>query len=615
MKDDRPHPDLPTTPEALKALAPVTPVSPPARSSPPADPETHNTVRGIKETLESILIAFILAFVFRAFVVEAFVIPTGSMAPTLLGAHMRFDCRECGYQWDVGYTAGRDGSDLDIKPRAERPYVVYCPNCKWKVSREESTNPRVRYGDRILVLKYLYIPWVSAPHRWDVVVFKSPAPVPPAPDYVTNYIKRLIGLPGEWVMILDGDVYICNDPKLADIDPTNKAQRKELDAAWKIQRKPRHAQDALWRIIYDHDFRPLLAESKDGKVRKDGWRLPWVYEPGSGWDDGGRTSRILTFRNMTGGGILRFDPKTEPYTEPDERPRGPASTYFSDWLAYDVAQYDSVPRREEDWEIHRPRTYRLFTVSDLKLAFTYHRAAGDGPLRAKLTKKRHEFIAELTKDKVRLIHRRPDGTTYQYAEQPLRATSAAAPLRVEFENVDHQVTLRLDGKTIIQTTDVEKPNGPGYSPDVASMLEHIKNRDGYQFEPPTVSIEAQKQEAQLSHLSLWRDVYYTPQSSYPSEGGSLEQGTPEKPVKLGKGLDQNEYFVLGDNSAASQDSRFWSNEVYLEHEAGLQVPPGRVPGRFMLGKAFFVYWPAGHRPLTGDAPAIVPNFGEMRFID
>ena len=39
----------------------------------------------VRETIESIIIAFVLAFVFRAFVVEAFVIPTGSMAPTLLG--------------------------------------------------------------------------------------------------------------------------------------------------------------------------------------------------------------------------------------------------------------------------------------------------------------------------------------------------------------------------------------------------------------------------------------------------------------------------------------------------------------------------------------------------
>ena len=63
------------------------------------------------------------------------------------------------------------------------------------------------------------------------------------------------------------------------------------------------------------------------------------------------------------------------------------------------------------------------------------------------------------------------------------------------------------------------------------------------------------------------------------------------------------------------DGRFWDAPVELEHEGNLHVEQGRVPGRFMLGKAFFVYWPAGYRPLTNQAPAVVPNFGEMRFIE
>ena len=37
------------------------------------------------------------------------------------------------------------------------------------------------------------------------------------------------------------------------------------------------------------------------------------------------------------------------------------------------------------------------------------------------------------------------------------------------------------------------------------------------------------------------------------------------------------------------------------------------PARFMLGKAFFVYWPAGYRPMES-LPALSPNFGDMRFI-
>ncbi len=58
--------------------------------------------RTIRETVESVVIAFILAFMFRTFEAEAFVIPTGSMAPTLQGRHKDIVCPECGYEYRVG---------------------------------------------------------------------------------------------------------------------------------------------------------------------------------------------------------------------------------------------------------------------------------------------------------------------------------------------------------------------------------------------------------------------------------------------------------------------------------------------------------------------------------
>ncbi|EMI24455.1 S26 family signal peptidase [Rhodopirellula europaea] len=44
-------------------------------------------LQGGRETVEAFAVAFILALLFRAFIAEAFVIPTGSMAPALMGAH------------------------------------------------------------------------------------------------------------------------------------------------------------------------------------------------------------------------------------------------------------------------------------------------------------------------------------------------------------------------------------------------------------------------------------------------------------------------------------------------------------------------------------------------
>ena len=74
-------------------------------------------------------------------------------------------------------------------------------------------------------------------------------------------------------------------------------------------------------------------------------------------------------------------------------------------------------------------------------------------------------------------------------------------------------------------------------------------------------------------LRLWRDVHYT-QAGTNGVGGAV--------VRLGP----DQYFVLGDNSPRSEDSRFWPNQ-------------GAVPAQHLLGKPFLVHLPS--RVMTWEA--------------
>src|SRR5262245_4412839 len=80
---------------------PATSVAPSAADRAPTQP-TPRPKESWRDTLESIVFAFVLAFLFRTFAAEAFVIPTGSMAPTLRGRHKECQCAQCGFDVVVG---------------------------------------------------------------------------------------------------------------------------------------------------------------------------------------------------------------------------------------------------------------------------------------------------------------------------------------------------------------------------------------------------------------------------------------------------------------------------------------------------------------------------------
>ena len=85
-------------------------------------------------------------------------------------------------------------------------------------------------GDRILVAKFPYR--FADPERWDVAVFKFPGKAR------TNFIKRIVGLPGETIRIEHGDLFVKN----GDRD------------GWHIARKTLRKARAMMRTVYDNDY-------------------------------------------------------------------------------------------------------------------------------------------------------------------------------------------------------------------------------------------------------------------------------------------------------------------------------------------------------------------------
>ena len=601
----------------------------PADEPPPSAADKSNP-DGIGLIFEQILVAFILAFIFRAFVLEAFVIPTGSMATTLLGAHTRYHCPDCGWDFTLNYHTEGGTEAVPSNARVsingqvrDRVYNVRCPNCGYRFPRldpadpdNDATAPPVSYGDRILVLKHLYL--ISDPRRWDVVVFKTPwrgggeekpSDAWSTEDFQQNYIKRLVGLPGDTLMLLGGDVYVTRGQKtLAELKPED----------FRIARKSDVAQSALWRVVYDDDHRPqgLPRQYKDSAgivtTSDDPWRMPWRAD-GGGWtarDVAGGAGFDFDAQSGSGVGTLRFDPTADPLTFP-----------LTDYLPYDRTFDEGGARNAQDLEYARDAfnrdfgpTYvdrgrvRLNTVSDLRLALSYQRLGGEGgggPLKLRLSKRGDTFEATLVPGRATLYRTDADGARTKLADvQTGEDFDEARP--VEFVNSDYRVRLTIGGRTVIETTDEQ------YAPDVGKLLAaELNDEDARDDEPlPTVEIEAANGKASVRHLSLWRDVYHTARDQ---RGGWMTFASPydfpDHVVRLG----EDEYFTLGDNPFLSGDARIWTNGVHLPYEGDLRVDGGRVPARFMLGRAFFVYWPASYKP-GGGLPAIVPNFGDMRFI-
>ncbi len=589
-------------------------------STEPSDsPPRHK--EGIRETADSIIVAFILAFVFRAFVIEAFVIPTGSMAATLYGKHGTMVCRDCGWEFAYGLT---DPASAARGRRVLGPnHVAMCPNCNYanRLTEINDVKGNGESGDRILALKWPYDvggKWLG-PKRWDVTLFKDPSD-PDISDGVTNFIKRMVGLPDEVLEIIDGDVYTVPVEQLSEStlkalddarhakylrrssnDKRNPAARQlefDLAARWddvldelaqemRICRKTPLAQKELWTVLYDHDFPP-------GSSLPDQPHWAKIDSATSGWETSGRK--------------LRFQSDND-----NELPQGLA---LRGKKANDRVGYNVIREIRED---HGGRAYvvnedkgRESGVTDVRLRFVCTWSGGNGTLDLQLPKRERSFWAELSTDgTLRLYETAGDRPT---VEKPLSANKLPSlepgqSIVVDFQNVDYHVSLRINGELLLETTAEQ------FSPDIAALRELDCSSDTGE-----IQIWACGASVELAHVVTERDVHYrSPERRVAHHAAGLAGfarvawGCTGNPILLRDG----EYFMLGDNSPASGDSRLWSRVGPHLTGRGEDYQLGTVAEDQLIGRAFFVYWPSGHRsafiPIL-DRLGVIPDVGRMRWI-
>ncbi len=449
---------------------------------------------GTRETFESIAVAFLAAFMFRTFLAEAFVIPTGSMAPTLFGRHKDVECPECGTLFQVGASDEvRPPSGNQVEERnwlsglpvsgsaflypKHRLLTSFCPNCRTEINVKDLP---VFTGDRILVNKWPFE--FSDPDRWDVVVFKYPE------EPQTNYIKRLVGLPGEQIEIERGDVYA-----------------RDEDGVRTILRKHPGKQRDLRLPVYD-DTKPPVAllkagwpERWQGLEQDDDARSGWA-KGGDGWslDAESRSYRLAAGDDRRWLRYRHFVPTPDDWELlPDVEQ--PTPKLVTDFLAYNTYTGGAMAGFGPDAVVDG-RYWSGYWVGDLALDAHVEVESAAGELVLELNEgfRRYRATVDLATGEATvgyleegLDRDEPVETTLATATTRMRSPGT---YRVEFANVDQRLDLWIDGSLV--TFDGETTYSPSPLPGPARG----------DLSPAGIAVTGTA--ATVDRLKLYRDVYY-----------------------------------------------------------------------------------------------------------
>lgn len=546
------------------------------RIADPLGSQPSHVDTSLKETIVSITIAFVVAFVFRGFVVEPFLIPTGSMAPTLMGAHMRFTGPRTGYEWAVGPWLYLDPAGQLPAPIQRglngTPIIVNDPMSAEVLQYREV--PR-RAGDRIFVLKSLYS--FFDPARFDVIVFKNPT------NPQENYIKRLVGLPGEEIALVDGDVFARPAGSRAAGAPQGPGDWDEK--GWAIAHKSERVQRSVWQPVFDSQYTPGDSLSAEG----GGFRSPWAGD-GAGWKIAGRN--IYAFEGA-GPTTLSWDHGVR---------------QINDFYPYNQQQRGQGA---------------IFPVCDVRVSFGIKPEKAGSKVALDLKARRHEFRAEIDAGRITLrmrpfVEGAEPGSWTTIGEGAMRGKlesglRAGEFTDLEFWHVDQTLSVWADGEKLAEGSYGWLPGERVRNVLGIDVAEACSRRsmhpggtsafdDSRLYGRAEIGVEFDAGAFELARVRLDRDLHYqaSPRTDKPASGTDPRN----MPV-----LTKDQFFVCGDNSPASLDARLWTNiDPWVAEQIDDTV--GVVHRDLLVGKAFFVYFPAP----APERKLWLPDFGRLRFI-